>query len=185
MNYHKLPLVTPSQHNALIDRLSERLSHDETVQVEKTMPLKNITVHGSADVLRSDAVWQIEYRNSLRPEDYLQATMNAILFCRPHCILWNTRNNEIYKVSIEGKKRDMFLAQVYRVITKQKSNAASTNLISPVQHCFRIGETVHHRVFGTGVITDIRQTLRQNIADVKFAKYGLKTLVVDYLEPIM
>ena len=183
-NQVKLPLVTPCQHNALVDRLSERLSRDETVQVEKTMPLQSLTVHGSADVLRDDAVWQIEYRNSLRPEDYLQAAMNAILFCRAHCILWNTRNNEIYKVSVEGKKRNMFLTQVYRVVTKQKSNTALTNIVSPAQHHFKVGETVRHHVFGTGIITDIRQTLRQNIADVKFTKYGVKTLVVDYLEPI-
>lgn len=182
-NQVRLPLVTPAQHNALINRLSERLDRNETVQVERTMSLGSMTVHGIADVIRDDAVWQIEYRSSLRPEDYLKAAMDSILFNRPHCVLWNTRNNEIYKVSVESKKRDMFLNQVYKIVTKQKTTTTTYSASTVIKHNFRIGEKVHHVKFGTGVITDIRKTLRQNILDVRFDNYGLKTIAEGYVEP--
>lgn len=183
INQVKLPLVTPAQHNALIDRLSEHLSRNEKVQITRSMTLNDITVQGICDVMRQYAVWQIEYRTSLRPEDYLKAAMDSILFDRPQCVLWNTRDNEIYKVSVEEKKRDMFLEQVYRIVTKQKSDKPIIKEIA--KHHFKLGEKVKHRVFGNGVIVDIRKTLRNNILDIKFERYGVKTISEDYCKPIV
>ena len=133
-NQVKLPLMTPKQHNLLVDRLSEKLSHDEKVLVENSIKLFDITVHGIADVIRSDAVWQLEYTSTLRPESHLRAAMNAILFGKPYCILWNTRNNEMYRVSVDSKKRNAFLQQVYKTTTKGRKALPTNNTIS-LTHC--------------------------------------------------
>lgn len=183
-NQVKLPLVNPVQHNKLMDRLSERLDRDENVQGQMTMNLKEITIHAIADVLRDDSVWQIEYRQELRVEDFLKAALDSILFKRPYCVLWNTRNNELFKVSVEESKVDAFLAQVYRVITKQKSGASMTDSTTAPKHVFRVGERVCHSQFGNGVIVDIRKTLRQSIMDVVFDNRGKKTIAEEYLKPV-
>ena len=183
-NQVKLPLVNPVQHNKLMDRLSERLDRDENVQGQMTMNLKEIKIHAIADVLRDDSVWQIEYRQELRVEDFLKAALDSILFKRPYCVLWNTRNNELFKVSVEESKVDAFLAQVYRVITKQKSGASMTDSTTAPKHVFRVGERVCHSQFGNGVIVDIRKTLRQSIMDVVFDNRGKKTIAEEYLKPV-
>ena len=110
--------------------------------------------------------------------------LNSILFKRPYCVLWNTRNNELFKVSVEESKVDAFLAQVYRVITKQKSGASMTDSTTAPKHVFRVGERVCHSQFGNGVIVDIRKTLRQSIMDVVFDNRGKKTIAEEYLKPV-
>ena len=119
-NQVRMPLVTPEQHNAIVDRLSERLKRDENVQIERTMFVENIEVHGRCNVVRKDSVWVLKFVHSLRPEHFLQVAMHMIMFDKQEGMLWNTRTNELYRVKLDTGKRDKFIKQVYRIITKQK-----------------------------------------------------------------
>lgn len=119
-NQVKLPLVTPDQHNLLIDRLSERLSPNENVQASTSIQLSDITVHAVCDIIHDDCIWNIEYKQELKPEDYLKNAIESIMFGKKQAMLWNTRNNEIYRISVSKEQRDAFLKQVYRIVTKQK-----------------------------------------------------------------
>lgn len=127
-NQVRTPLVTPLQHNALVDRLAERLSPDEKVQVDRTMFLGNVEINGRCDVLRDDSVWQIEYTHSLKPEHFLQVAMQLIMFNKRDGMLWNTRDNALYKINLDESKREAFLDQVYRIITKEKNINLSQGL---------------------------------------------------------
>lgn len=122
LNQVRIPFVTPIQHNAIIDRLSERLNRDERVQAERIMDLNGIMIHGKCSVLRDDSVWLLKFTHALRPEHFLQAAMLMIMFNRREGMVWNTRTNELYKIKLDSAKRDSFLEQVYRIITKQKSS---------------------------------------------------------------
>lgn len=122
-NQVRMPFVTPVQHNAIIDRLSERLSRDEQVQSERTMLINGIEIHGKCNVVRDDSVWILKFVHSLRPEYFLQVAMHMIMFNKNEGMLWNIRTNELYKIKLDAAKRNDFIKQVYRIITKQKSAA--------------------------------------------------------------
>lgn len=120
-NQVRMPFVTPVQHNAIIDRLAERLTRDERVQIERTMFINNIEINGKCSVVRDDSVWLLKFVHALRPEHFLQVAMHMIMFNKNDGMLWNTRTNELYKVKLDTAKRKAFTEQVYRIITKQKS----------------------------------------------------------------
>ena len=183
-NQVKLPIVTPMQHNILMDRLSEHLNRNEETQIEKSMKLHDITVHGICDALRDDEIWITEYRPALRPEDFLQAGINSILFEKQYCMIWNIRTNSLYKVSVKPTLINEFLTQVYLTITKK-------NTCSPVQkqvkrsavYNYVVGECITHKRFGIGIIKHIRKTSSGSILVIDFDMYGTKTLSEDYVEP--
>lgn len=194
-NQVRLPLVTPVQHNSLIDRLSEKVSRDERVQVEKCFNLNGIIVHSKCDVLRDNSVWQIEYRQALRPEDYLRAAMYAIIFDKPEAILWNTRNNEMLRVSVDSSKRDAFCTQVYRIITKMKSSVLPSNMNNDSKSSNYLSEEldkrrtsksesvsyskndrVEHLTFGKGLVIAVRNMTGYQILTIEFDKAGTKKI---------
>lgn len=187
-NQVKLPFVTPAQHNALINRLSEHIQQNEQTQIQQSMNLKGITINGICDVLRSDSVWTIEFQASLRPENYLQAAMNSILFNRPYAVLWNTKTNEMFKVSVDEKLKKAFLLQVYRIITKQKGGETvlttkTTKKQSKSLYHYVVGERVTHMHFGEGTIIEIRHTLRNDVLVISFDNDDTRTISEEYIQP--
>lgn len=183
-NQVKLPIVTPAQHNMLMDRLSEKLNRNEKTQIEATMPLYDIIIHGICDALRDDEIWMTEYRPVLRPEDFLQAGMNSLLFGRNYCMLWNIRTNSLYRVSVRKTLVSEFLLQVYRTVTKKTDDIVVRKQTKRSGHYhYAIGEYVTHKRFGLGCITNIRKTRNGDILVIEFDDYGTKTLSEDYVEP--
>lgn len=198
-NQVHLPLVTPIQHNALIDRLSERVSRDERVQIEKCFNLNGIAVHSKCDVLRDNSVWQIEYRQALRPEDFLQIAMYIIVFDKPEGIIWNTRNNEIFRVALDEPKREAFCNQVYRIVTKQKAsvipdrinldapysdylqkNINTQKTQKPVQTQYKVNDRVEHTMFGKGIVKSVRTMTGYQVLNIKFEKAGTKMIATGH-----
>lgn len=116
----KLPLITPTEHNAIINRLLTRFKRDETVQRPCMMLLNGITIQGVCDVIKDDVIWELKFTHATKREHFLQLAMYLIMFDKPIGMLWNVRNDELYKVSVDKKKHDIFLKQVYKIITKQK-----------------------------------------------------------------
>lgn len=187
-NQVKLPFVTPEQHNALVNRLSEHLKQDEQTQISRSMQIKDVTVNGMCDALRSDSVWMIEFQTGLRPENYLQAAINSILFDRPYTVLWNIKTNEMFKVSVDKKLQKAFLLQVYRIITKQKGGEeVLTKKVTKKQskslYHYITGERVMHAHFGEGTIIEVRHTLRNDILVISFDNNDTRTISEEYVQP--
>lgn len=197
-NQVRLPLVTPMQHNALIDRLSERLTNNECVQAEKVITLHGIEIHGRCDVMRDDSVWQIEFKHALRPEDFLQVAVLMIMFNKRDGMLWNTRNNELYKVNIDDSRRQEFMSQVYRIITKQKSadnlmpNLEKTkpksrkmpvsNTLKKSNERFMDGDIIKHPTLGTGVVVSVKNAFDRQYLNIKFNNSGMRKIDSAYVK---
>lgn len=167
-NQVRLPLVTPEQYMNLYNRLLEHLTNDEETQIEQSMLLRNITVHGKCDVLRDDSVWIVCYRPALRPEDFLQAAMNLILYNRNTSVLWNTYSNEIYKVSLDKNEQKAFLEQIYCIITKQKTQLAPKKQNKILPEKFDKGDKIEHPAFGKGIVTAVRTMPDYQILTIRF-----------------
>lgn len=183
-NQVKLPIVTPYQHNQLIDRLSERLSCDEKSQIQKAMSLNGITIHGLCDALRDNEVWITEYKSALTPENFLEAATDSILFNRNYCMLWNVKTNELYKISVRENLKSDFLTQVYKTITKKTDKAIVQKQPEKTsKYNYGVGECVTHKKFGHGCITGMRSSKNGNILIIDFDEYGVKTLNEDYVMP--
>ena len=195
-NQVHLPLVTPVQHNALIDRLAEKVSRDERVQVERNYNLNGIIVHSKCDVLRDDSVWKIEYKQALRPEDFLQTAITAIMFDRHEGVLWNTKNNEMFRVSVDKSKRNAFITQVYRIVTKMKSSVLPGTVSDMLHsrtdksskrkpsHKFKVGDDVKHFKFGIGTIRAINETSDYQVLHINFDNSPTEKMVSsNYVEP--
>lgn len=184
-NQVRLPFVTPTQHNALLNRLEEKLDASEQTQVTGEMNVHGITVYGTADVIRENEVWSIEFQDTLRPEDFLQATMNSIIFDKPYAMLWNTKNNELYKIAINPNACQTFIDQVYRIITKQKSNTQIIKAKSTTcKHNYYSGCRIQHPRFGHGTILEIKPSLKHSVLVIKFDQFGTKNISQEYVEPV-
>ena len=193
-NQVKLPFVTPSQHNTLMDRLDEQLNRDEETQVEKQISINDVKIIGTCDALRPETIWMVEFRNALRPEDFLQAGINSIIFDKPYTMLWNTRTNELYKVAVDPMIKNNFITQVYRIITKKK-DAVITNKtvihsekkkVSPKKTInYKVGDLVEHKRYGIGTVVETSSTQLSGftILTVFFDDYGHKKIREDFVLP--
>ena len=59
--------------------------------------------------------WELKFVGSLGNEQYLQTAMYVVMHKAPYAYLWNTRTNDLKKVSV--KDRQKFLEDVYTAIT--------------------------------------------------------------------
>jgi DNA helicase-2/ATP-dependent DNA helicase PcrA len=75
-----------------------------------------------------------------------------------------------------------FIEEV-RFRTKVSRPASATNTYRPeAQGRFRIGQDVHHRIFGEGTVLDCEGDGEDMKVKVRFAKVGTKVLLASYLE---
>ena len=177
-----------------MDRLDEQLNRDEETQVEKQISINDVKIIGTCDALRPETIWMVEFRNALRPEDFLQAGINSIIFDKPYTMLWNTRTNELYKVAVDPMIKNNFITQVYRIITKKK-DAVITNKtvihsekkkVSPKKTInYKVGDLVEHKRYGIGTVVETSSTQISGftILTVFFDDYGHKKIREDFVLP--
>lgn len=116
-------LVTNSERSRLMERLSTVFERGENVQVECTLPFcvnqttqAGFLAHGLADVVKDDIVYELKYVSQLSHENFLQCASYIAALKLEKGILWNTRDNTMYEITIPDKKA--FLDAVARAITK-------------------------------------------------------------------
>ncbi|MBR0542462.1 MAG: AAA family ATPase [Clostridia bacterium] len=119
----KPPFVTEEQAKLIHNRLKERLTRTETVQVGCNLDFKGehgkYEVNGKCDVLAGDTVWELKFVSELNHEHFLQCACYVAAFADrgvKHGVLWNVRNNTLYTVTVPD--REKFLKAVYKTITK-------------------------------------------------------------------
>lgn len=114
------PFVKEDKKLQLFERLSTQFTQDEIVQKECNFYIKDIQVNGRCDIIKDNQVWELKFVSELSIEHYLQLAMYLIGFNKEYGYLWNTKTNELCKISIKESDKNNFLNQVYKTITKSK-----------------------------------------------------------------
>ena len=117
------PLVKEAEKQQIVSRLQTRFAPDETIQVPCRIDFKQsgfgsnmFSAFGLADVVKEDVVYELKFVSELTQEHFLQCACYMVALGKPCGVLWNTRNNTSYEVSIVHRKK--FLNAVMKTITK-------------------------------------------------------------------
>ena len=119
----ELPFVNDEASNQIKDRLSTRFQPNENSQVECFIPFSDMEngdniffAKGFADVVKNDIVYELKFVSELTHENYLQCACYIVALGLSKGVLWNTRDNTAYEISVPDKKA--FLDAVITAITK-------------------------------------------------------------------
>lgn len=120
----RAPFVSIDERMQLIERLGSELSpDDEEVQVEcriwfadETGKHLVISAAGLADVVKNETVYELKFVSELSHENFLQCACYMVALRLEKGIIWNTRDNSKYEISIPDRKE--FLNAVVKTITK-------------------------------------------------------------------
>ena len=107
----------------IIDRLGEKFNRDEKVQVRCQIDFckdKNARILfsaiGFADIIKDGTVYELKFVTELSHEHFLQCASYMIALGMSKGVLWNTRNNECYAISIPNPQT--FMDAVVKAVTK-------------------------------------------------------------------
>lgn len=121
-----VPFVENEQKQELSERLKTMFSPHEKVQVECEIPFfdkdgeKVFTAMGICDVIKDEIVYELKFVSELTHEHFLQCACYIIGCDLEKGVLWNTRNNQMYSVTIPDKKA--FMEAVAKAVTKNTIN---------------------------------------------------------------
>ena len=71
-----------------------------------------------ADVVRDTTVYELKFVSELMHEHFLQCACYMVAMNLPKGILWNTRDNSAYQITVPDRKA--FLNAVARAVTKRR-----------------------------------------------------------------
>ncbi len=120
----ELPFVTKESEDLIANRLSTMLKKDEDVQIGCSIDISHndgshaFYAKGYADVVKDNIVYELKFVSELSHEHYLQCACYVVALGLEKGILWNTRNNKAFEISVPNKKT--FLDAVVNAITKNK-----------------------------------------------------------------
>lgn len=121
----RTPYIMPAEREQLTRRLQTMLSPDETIQVgcsisfsDRKNGREKYYAAGFADAVKGDAVYELKFVEELKREHFLQCACYLVALDRKRGILWNTRNNEMYTITVPNRRK--FLSAVARTISKNK-----------------------------------------------------------------
>ncbi|ORX69333.1 P-loop containing nucleoside triphosphate hydrolase protein [Anaeromyces robustus] len=119
----KVPFVSEVQRNLIENRIKTLLNKNEKVQVECKIyfafqdgEIGRFRAIGYCDVIKDDIVYELKFVSELVHEHFLQCACYMISLGLEKGILWNTKDNTMYCITIPNKKT--FLDNVVRTITK-------------------------------------------------------------------
>lgn len=116
------PFVSYSEQKQLVARLSSLFERDENVQVKCSIDFSTddgkllFSARGFADVVKNETVYELKFVSELTHEHFLQCASYIVALNLRKGILWNTRNNSMYEITVPNKAE--FLNAVARTITK-------------------------------------------------------------------
>ena len=108
--------ITEEETQKLYDRLKARLNpNSKNIQVGCHL-VGSFTAQGRIDYLDENKIpTELKFVSKLANVHYLQIAMYTLMAKSPYGYLWNTKTNELKKVSVKDKNE--FLKQVYNTIT--------------------------------------------------------------------
>ena len=125
INQVSVPYVTEAEKEQLHNRLATMFSQDEQSQVYckltfDCIPGYSFDAVGNADVVKDNVVYELKFVSELTHEHFLQCACYVVALKLKKGILWNTRNNEMYEISIPDE--DDFLRAVANTVLKRKNS---------------------------------------------------------------
>ncbi|MBQ0084333.1 MAG: AAA family ATPase [Clostridiales bacterium] len=125
--------VNESAKAQLRKRLREEFTGDETVQKFCILNFdhygtQKFMARGFADVIKNDTVYELKFVSELMHEHFLQCACYIAALNLPKGILWNTRTNEKYEITIPDK--ESFLYAVAQTATKRSNPEIFSQTIS-------------------------------------------------------
>lgn len=118
-----IPFINDEEERAICERLSTRLSQDEEVQHACALYFSDkrngellFAAFGMADVVKDDVVYELKFVSELTHEHFLQCASYVVAMGKKKGILWNTRDNSAFEITIPNKNK--FLDAVTNAITK-------------------------------------------------------------------
>lgn len=161
-------LVTDAECGRLIERLSTVFERGENVQVECILPFyvnsatqTGFSAHGLADVVKDDVVYELKYVSQLSHENFLQCASYIVALKLEKGILWNTRDNTMYEITIPDKKT--FLDAVARAITK---NYVQEYIVSKKKSVQSSSADESDDILESIIVDDIRISVNDRIVHV-------------------
>lgn len=137
-NQVETPFVNDSEKAQIIKRLSSVFTPDDNVQVFCQIPFANeanghtaFSAIGYADVVKNDIVYELKFVSEMSHEHFLQCACYMVALKLQKGILWNTRNNTQFEISIPNV--DLFLDAVARTITKKSLSKYCNPIINTVE----------------------------------------------------
>lgn len=108
--------IEEADEHKLYERMKTYLDPDsKRIQVGCHIVSK-FTAIGRIDYVdKSNIPWELKFAQRCGSSNFLQAAMYSIMYGSPFTYLWNTRTNDLYKISVTDKGK--FLEQVYDTIT--------------------------------------------------------------------
>ncbi len=123
VNQIKIPFISKKDSRSIKYRLSKYFSENDNVQVyckiifkESKLSTLSFMAIGYADVVKNNVVYELKFVSELSHEHFLQCACYMIGLKLNKGILFNTRNNQMYEISIPNKKK--FMNAVVNTITK-------------------------------------------------------------------
>ncbi|MBQ6782430.1 MAG: AAA family ATPase [Acholeplasmatales bacterium] len=115
------PFILEEEKNKIFDRLSKKFTKNEDVQHHCEINFSDYTKYkfraeGFVDVLKNDVVYELKFVSELTHEHFLQCACYVVGLGLKKGILWNTRDNSMYEVSVRGPKK--FLNAVAKAVLK-------------------------------------------------------------------
>ena len=121
----KRKIVENDQRLQLEKRLGEVFSRSDDVQKicelqfsQKRSGSFAFSAVGYCDVIKDKTVYELKFVNELMHEHYLQCACYMAARNTKRGILWNTRTNDMYEITIPDKKK--FLNAIAKTITKHQ-----------------------------------------------------------------
>lgn len=117
------PFVQKQEKKALIKRLKTVLDPDEKVQVPCSVVFGDqsgktaFVAKGLADAVKEETVYELKFVSELAHEHFLQCATYMVALGLPKGILWNTRNNAKFQITIPDRKA--YLDAVANAVTKR------------------------------------------------------------------
>lgn len=120
-NQVKTPFVSEEQSELIKERLRTVFTGKEEVQNPCEFSFlddygNRIYAKGRADVVKDDTVYELKFVSELNHDHFLQCACYIVALNLEKGILWNTRNNDMYEITVPDKKK--FLDAVVNTITK-------------------------------------------------------------------
>ena len=122
-NQVAVPFISDTEESAICERLATRLSKNEDVQSACALYFSNkrngdllFTAFGMVDAVKDDVIYELKFVSELTHEHFLQCASYVVAMGKKKGILWNTRDNTLYEITVPNKSH--FLDTVTNAITK-------------------------------------------------------------------
>lgn len=152
INQVSMPYITKSEEELLHKRLASVFSKDDDSQKSCCQIFDGVrdhtfTSYGFADVVKNDIVYELKFVRELTHEHFLQCACYVVALKLKKGILWNTRNNEMYEISIPDEKS--FLSEVAKAVLKIKSEKSVINSVTNINNPLQENSNIHFAVIDT------------------------------------